>query len=217
MQLSPLLAELSQYPFARLDEWRAGARARGLEVIDFGLGDPREPTPAFVREALVAGLRTSRRIRGRSGCPSTVRRSQRGSRGGSASRRIRTSRSCRRSGRRRRSSRSRRWRSASGGSLRCRSRRTRFTSEGPCLRARRWCRFRCARIPRGYRTSTRSISGTRSGSSGRATRTIRPARRRRFRSTRSSPASRASTGSCSAPTRRTRSSGSARSPCRRSR
>jgi succinyldiaminopimelate transaminase len=57
MQLSPLLAELSQYPFARLDEWRADARARGLEVIDFGLGDPREPTPAFVREALVAGLR----------------------------------------------------------------------------------------------------------------------------------------------------------------
>jgi succinyldiaminopimelate transaminase len=57
MQLSPLLAELSQYPFAQLDEWRAGARARGLEVIDFGVGDPREPTPALVREALVAGLR----------------------------------------------------------------------------------------------------------------------------------------------------------------
>ena len=57
MQLSPLLAELSQYPFARLDDWRADARARGLEVIDFGLGDPREPTPAFVREALVAGVR----------------------------------------------------------------------------------------------------------------------------------------------------------------
>jgi succinyldiaminopimelate transaminase len=57
MQLSPLLAELSQYPFARLDEWRAEARSRDLDVIDFGVGDPREPTPAFVRDALVAGLR----------------------------------------------------------------------------------------------------------------------------------------------------------------
>jgi acetylornithine aminotransferase len=57
MQLSPLVAELGQYPFARLDEWRADAHARGIEVIDFGVGDPREPTPAFIRDALVAGMR----------------------------------------------------------------------------------------------------------------------------------------------------------------
>jgi acetylornithine aminotransferase len=57
MQLSPLVAELGQYPFARLDEWRADARARGIEAIDFGVGDPREPTPAFIRDALVAGMR----------------------------------------------------------------------------------------------------------------------------------------------------------------
>jgi acetylornithine aminotransferase len=57
MELSPLVQELGQYPFARLDEWRADARARGIDVIDFGVGDPREPTPAFIREALVAGMR----------------------------------------------------------------------------------------------------------------------------------------------------------------
>jgi succinyldiaminopimelate transaminase len=57
IELSPLLAELAQYPFARLDEWRAEARACGIDVIDFGVGDPREPTPAFIREALTAGLR----------------------------------------------------------------------------------------------------------------------------------------------------------------
>ena len=57
MQLSHLLAELEQYPFARLDEWRSRAQSRGIEVIDFGVGDPREPTPAFIRDALVAGLR----------------------------------------------------------------------------------------------------------------------------------------------------------------
>ena len=57
MQLSPLLAELEQYPFARLDGWRAEARAAGIDVIDFGVGDPREATPQFIRDALVDGLR----------------------------------------------------------------------------------------------------------------------------------------------------------------
>jgi acetylornithine aminotransferase len=56
MQLSPVLAELAQYPFARLDDWKAEAAARGVELIDFGMGDPREPTPAFIREALVASV-----------------------------------------------------------------------------------------------------------------------------------------------------------------
>jgi acetylornithine aminotransferase len=56
VQLSPILAELAQYPFTRLDDWRADARSRGIEPIDFGVGDPRELTPAFIREALVAGI-----------------------------------------------------------------------------------------------------------------------------------------------------------------
>jgi acetylornithine aminotransferase len=56
MQLSPVLAGLEQYPFARLDEWRAEARARGVTPIDFGVGDPSEVTPAFIREALAAAI-----------------------------------------------------------------------------------------------------------------------------------------------------------------
>jgi acetylornithine aminotransferase len=56
VQLSPLVAELAQYPFTRLDEWRADARSRGIDVIDFGVGDPREETPAFIRDALVEGM-----------------------------------------------------------------------------------------------------------------------------------------------------------------
>src|SRR5919202_1137936 len=56
MQLSPVLADLAQYPFTRLDEWKADARRRGIELIDFGMGDPREVTPPFIREALVAGI-----------------------------------------------------------------------------------------------------------------------------------------------------------------
>src|ERR1700733_6456097 len=53
---SPVLTELAQYPFARLDDWKADARARGIELIDFGMGDPREVTPAFIREALLASV-----------------------------------------------------------------------------------------------------------------------------------------------------------------
>jgi len=56
VQLSPVLAELAQYPFARLDDWKAEAKARGIELIDFGMGDPREVTPAFIREALAAAI-----------------------------------------------------------------------------------------------------------------------------------------------------------------
>ncbi len=53
MQLSPVLAGLAQYPFARLDDWKAEASARGIRLIDFGMGDPRERTPAFIREAML--------------------------------------------------------------------------------------------------------------------------------------------------------------------
>jgi succinyldiaminopimelate transaminase len=56
VQLSPVLAELAQYPFARLDDWKAEAAGRGIDLIDFGMGDPREVTPAFIREALVASI-----------------------------------------------------------------------------------------------------------------------------------------------------------------
>ena len=56
MQLSPILDELAQYPFTRLDEWKADAAARGIALIDFGMGDPRERTPAFIREALLSSV-----------------------------------------------------------------------------------------------------------------------------------------------------------------
>jgi succinyldiaminopimelate transaminase len=56
LHLSPVLADLAQYPFARLDDWRSEVRARGVEPIDFGMGDPREVTPAFIREALLASV-----------------------------------------------------------------------------------------------------------------------------------------------------------------
>jgi succinyldiaminopimelate transaminase len=54
--MSPVLAALRTYPFVRLDEAKAAARARGIDLIDFGMGDPVEPTPEFIRTALVEAL-----------------------------------------------------------------------------------------------------------------------------------------------------------------
>ena len=49
MQLSPVLTDLAQYPFARLDDWKADAQARGIGLIDFGMGDPIDrPLPGIV-------------------------------------------------------------------------------------------------------------------------------------------------------------------------
>ena len=56
MRLSPVLEGMRTYPFVRLTEARRAAEARGLEVVDFGIGEPREETPAFIRRALAAAL-----------------------------------------------------------------------------------------------------------------------------------------------------------------
>src|SRR6266508_3751531 len=58
---SPILAGLSTYPFVRLEEAKRAAAARGIELVDFGVGDPREPTPRLVRDALSAALDDSSR------------------------------------------------------------------------------------------------------------------------------------------------------------
>jgi succinyldiaminopimelate transaminase len=57
MPLSPILERQTTYPFVRLAEARARVEARGVRVIDFGTGDPREPTDPRIRQALVEGLR----------------------------------------------------------------------------------------------------------------------------------------------------------------
>jgi len=49
---SPALSRLPPYLFVRLNAIRAKAEAKGLDVIDLGMGNPDRPTPAFVVEAL---------------------------------------------------------------------------------------------------------------------------------------------------------------------
>ena len=57
MPVSPILERQTTYPFVRLNEAARRVEERGIEVIDFGTGDPQEPTDPLIREALVAGLR----------------------------------------------------------------------------------------------------------------------------------------------------------------
>jgi succinyldiaminopimelate transaminase len=56
MRLSPVLTGMAVYPFTRLTDAKRRLQAAGVEIIDFGVGEPREETPAFIREALRAAL-----------------------------------------------------------------------------------------------------------------------------------------------------------------
>ena len=56
MRLSPVLTGLRTYPFVRLTDARQRLAEAGVPVIDFGIGEPREETPAFIREALARSI-----------------------------------------------------------------------------------------------------------------------------------------------------------------
>src|SRR6266516_582 len=47
---------MATYPFVRLEEERRRLEADGVPVIDFGKGDPNEPTDPRIRQALVENL-----------------------------------------------------------------------------------------------------------------------------------------------------------------
>jgi acetylornithine aminotransferase len=47
---------MQTYPFVRLTEAKRRLAAAGVEVIDFGMGEPREETPAFIRSAVAAEI-----------------------------------------------------------------------------------------------------------------------------------------------------------------
>jgi succinyldiaminopimelate transaminase len=53
---SPILTGLKTYPFVRLTDAKRELLARGVEVVDFGIGEPREDTPPFIREAVAGAL-----------------------------------------------------------------------------------------------------------------------------------------------------------------
>mgnify|MGYP001271241611 CR=1 FL=1 len=57
--LNPVLSALPEYPIERLNQAERALRAAGKRVFDFGTGDPLEPTPPFIRQALEGGVPAS--------------------------------------------------------------------------------------------------------------------------------------------------------------
>jgi acetylornithine aminotransferase len=56
MRLSPVLRAQATYPFVRLDEAKRRVAGRGVTLVDFGMGDPREKTDPRIERALVEAL-----------------------------------------------------------------------------------------------------------------------------------------------------------------
>jgi len=52
MRFAPGIRDAGPYPFEELDRRKKVALDAGRRLIDFGVGDPREITPAFIRRAL---------------------------------------------------------------------------------------------------------------------------------------------------------------------
>ena len=55
--MNPLLSQLQPYPFERLRQLFAGVPLpAAYSPVSLGMGEPRHPTPSFIKDALVAGL-----------------------------------------------------------------------------------------------------------------------------------------------------------------
>jgi acetylornithine aminotransferase len=58
VRLNPAIEDAPGYPFLRLAEARRAAQAQGVDVIDLSLGQPTDPAPAAVRDALAHAAAT---------------------------------------------------------------------------------------------------------------------------------------------------------------
>ncbi|MEA2002432.1 MAG: aminotransferase class I/II-fold pyridoxal phosphate-dependent enzyme [Actinomycetota bacterium] len=56
MRLNPILEQLGSYPIAVVHERARAMQEAGRRVIDFSIGDPREPTPTFIPDALKSAV-----------------------------------------------------------------------------------------------------------------------------------------------------------------
>lgn len=60
IQASQRLDELPPYLFVEIDRAKKAARQRGVDIVDFGVGDPDRPTPLFVIRAFNKALKDPR-------------------------------------------------------------------------------------------------------------------------------------------------------------
>jgi LL-diaminopimelate aminotransferase len=57
VELADRIKQLPPYLFVRLDKMKSEAAAKGVDVIDLGIGDPDQPTPGHIVEAAAEALR----------------------------------------------------------------------------------------------------------------------------------------------------------------
>jgi aspartate/methionine/tyrosine aminotransferase len=58
VRLNPAVEDAPGYPFLRVAEARRAAQARGIELVDLSLGQPADPAPRAVRDALAHAAAT---------------------------------------------------------------------------------------------------------------------------------------------------------------
>jgi succinyldiaminopimelate transaminase len=56
VRLSAVLTGQTTYPFVRLEQAKREAALAGTEILDFGQGDPREPTDPLIQRALIDAI-----------------------------------------------------------------------------------------------------------------------------------------------------------------
>ena len=56
MKVNPILDELGSHGVAAVQQRARDLRASGRPIIDFSIGDPREPTPRMIPEALISAV-----------------------------------------------------------------------------------------------------------------------------------------------------------------
>ena len=71
MRFNQALERMSTYPFVQLEDAKKKAADRLGELIDFGVGDPMERTPEFIRRALIESVTESSSYPKAAGLPDT--------------------------------------------------------------------------------------------------------------------------------------------------
>src|SRR5690242_12678789 len=67
--MNPAIKRLRPYAFTQLRAKQDALRAQGVRLINFGVGDPEDETPLFIREALVNAITPSGRYPTAAGLP----------------------------------------------------------------------------------------------------------------------------------------------------
>ena len=67
--MNSAIEKLAPYAFTALRQRQEALQAQCIELLDFGVGDPQDPTPAFIRQALTAALKPESRYPTSAGLP----------------------------------------------------------------------------------------------------------------------------------------------------